>query len=741
MNDIVLEGCRPTPLAHYLKALGVLRLVSEQKDPEARGHWDRDRFVLRTSLNREELVRFFLEEYQPTPLVTPWNGGSGFYAKDNDEALSEIRESTSKRLRPYRDTIEQGFKVLSELGIVEKVKSGDKQTVLESCRAQFSDEALQWLDAAFILSGDGAKYPPLLGTGGNDGRLEFTNNFMQHLTSLMEPLDGVPSHPAQSLLHASLFGELSAELTKAAIGQFLPEHAGGANASSGFSASSLINSWDFVLMLEGACVFTAACVKRMPSDAEGELSSPFTVRAVGAGYGSAAAADEEGSNSRGELWLPLWQRSSSAKEILSLFSEGRVRVSARPARNGVDFARAITNLGVDRGLSGFERFGFHVRNGLSYFAVPLGRFRVRAEPRVSLLGQIDEWLDRFRREAGGKKAPARAQGASLGLETKILQLCAQGDALRTQQVLIALGQCERTMVSSLRWATESFLKPIPALDPKWLREADDGSVEYRLAASLASVRASYRDESRTRLIPIKEQFEPVRTWKNDDGSSIAWNPEAGREVAWTDGPLVVGLNAVLARRLLFVPQAGAGGYQDKGFPSAALGDVCDFIEGRVDDQRLTSLIHGMLLIDWSRVTSEHLPSRRPLSRRPMPGAFYSTLKLCFPGRPDASPADSAADGEPTQIPVVRRIQRLASSGQGAAAFQEARRRLRGSGVSIALTDCITANEIASRASAALLFPISARDLHQLRLALLRPQDITVDEESNATPSPNQELAT
>ena len=27
-----LEGCRPQPLAGYLKALGVLRLVSEQAD-------------------------------------------------------------------------------------------------------------------------------------------------------------------------------------------------------------------------------------------------------------------------------------------------------------------------------------------------------------------------------------------------------------------------------------------------------------------------------------------------------------------------------------------------------------------------------------------------------------------------------------------------------------------------------------------------------------------------------------
>jgi CRISPR-associated protein Csx17 len=33
MNEIILAGCTPTPLANYLKALGVFRLVAEQKDP------------------------------------------------------------------------------------------------------------------------------------------------------------------------------------------------------------------------------------------------------------------------------------------------------------------------------------------------------------------------------------------------------------------------------------------------------------------------------------------------------------------------------------------------------------------------------------------------------------------------------------------------------------------------------------------------------------------------------------
>lgn len=47
-----LDGCAPTPLAHYLKALGVLRLVAEQLDPQARGWWEESASYWRAWLKR-----------------------------------------------------------------------------------------------------------------------------------------------------------------------------------------------------------------------------------------------------------------------------------------------------------------------------------------------------------------------------------------------------------------------------------------------------------------------------------------------------------------------------------------------------------------------------------------------------------------------------------------------------------------------------------------------------------------
>ncbi|MGE3669779.1 MAG: type I-U CRISPR-associated protein Csx17, partial [Polyangiaceae bacterium] len=74
MTEIRLPGCRPIPLAHYLKALGVLRLVGVQAVPDVLGHWRGEEFHLVSSLDERQLVEFFLQRYSPSPLVAPWNG-------------------------------------------------------------------------------------------------------------------------------------------------------------------------------------------------------------------------------------------------------------------------------------------------------------------------------------------------------------------------------------------------------------------------------------------------------------------------------------------------------------------------------------------------------------------------------------------------------------------------------------------------------------------------------------------
>ena len=75
-----LTGLRPDALATYLAALGIIRLLAEQKDASARGFWRDEHFVLVTELDWAEVRQFFLEDYKPTPILAPWNLESGFFS-------------------------------------------------------------------------------------------------------------------------------------------------------------------------------------------------------------------------------------------------------------------------------------------------------------------------------------------------------------------------------------------------------------------------------------------------------------------------------------------------------------------------------------------------------------------------------------------------------------------------------------------------------------------------------------
>src|SRR5690349_11753999 len=92
-------------MAAYLRSLGVLRLITEQADRSAAAWWSGNVFYLESELDEEAVVRFFLEHYSPTPIVAPWNGGSGFYEGDRTEGLDAILASTHERFEAYRKTI------------------------------------------------------------------------------------------------------------------------------------------------------------------------------------------------------------------------------------------------------------------------------------------------------------------------------------------------------------------------------------------------------------------------------------------------------------------------------------------------------------------------------------------------------------------------------------------------------------------------------------------------------------
>lgn len=732
-----LDGCAPTPLAHYLKALGVLRLVAEQADPQARGWWQGERFRLATALDRGQFQRFFLEEYEPSPLIAPWNKGSGFY--NNDPAPKPLLASTAKRFQRMRDGLHAGQALLGEqikaddqvrsikneskgreLGAAQrtalrnsaeyKKRLADaerdfkslKENLISNCRLAWRGPHREWMDAAMVLDDKGIpRFPALLGTGGNDGRLDFTNNFMQRLAEVFDLTDpaGAPSAMASNWIAGALWqATTSGYQSGASVGQYLPGTAGGANNSNGSMADSQLNPFDFLLMLEGAVLFNAHATRRFGGTSASRAAAPFAISAQGAGYASAGESDE---GARGEQWMPLWSQPLTLIELRRLLAEGRAQIGARAVREPLDLAKAVARLGVARGIDGFQRYGYIKRNGDANFVVPLGRFYVpdHSSPLLSCLDDLDAWLPRLRREAR-TAGSARLKQAERKLTESLFAVTQHcGDGLRWQTVLLALTEVESVQVTGSGHAAG----PIPALRPDWVRAASQGNAntpELRLA--LAFALQQWRRDKSNGSKPIRPDTVR-RHWLPLKGSRYHVNAEGRLQVE--PGVVMSGRSvesdavAVLGRRLVEASQQG-----EHRLPltagldvSAGPDDLSAALDGEIDLDRTLALARALMALDkgqWQRA-----PVRIERGRAgEWPDDAWMAIRLALL----PWPLDQREIGADPAI--LRRLAAGDASGAVTLALQRLRAKGIGSTIRIAGVDAATAR----RWAAALAFPITER---------------------------------
>lgn len=523
-----LDGCAPAPLAGYLKALGVLRLVaspaasvrSVAADAQARGFWRDERFHLVTRLGREGLERFLLEEWVPTPLIGAWNGRAGFLeGEDEDRGAASTRRGaelmralegaraprfaafarvvaglrSDERLRRY-DALRAEAKALgapSESALKERLKAVRKAAaeakadLLPGLRAGADEAHLPLIDAAAVI-GDEAAFAPLLGSGFNDGSRDFGVNFAEALLALFGTGDGAPSARARRELPAALFGETGALVERGAMGMFGPGQEG-PNAGVGFSGSNPLNLWDMALPLEGALFWSGAATRRLERHGRGMAAFPFTFEPTSAAAGG--LAEDDPNRPAGEVWAPLWGKPATAEEVGALFAEGRLTVGARAARTGLDAARAVAGLGAARGVAAFERFAMIVPDAkMPRQATPLGRIAAPRSAAVDLAADLEvgDWLGKLRRVAREKTAPARARTAVRRLEDALFGLTDPGRAADgARAALMALGDIAGWMAASPK--AREALRPPPMLSHGWAAAADDGSAEFAMAEALAGI--------------------------------------------------------------------------------------------------------------------------------------------------------------------------------------------------------------------------------------------------------------
>jgi len=866
-----LAGLKPDALATYLAALGIMRLLAEQRDPDVRGFWRNEHFVLVSELDWEAIERFFVEKegYAPTPILAPWNMESGFFslkpteasagesdhdvpADDDEQAeeegdetdqavgdplLDRFASSSAQRLASFRRAIEIALAAIpSELRTAEKgarrahgeyedalkvaeaqggvaelkadveakkiaakgvakgaperealkqaqerlkraqkqqktvsnrakehlkkpiadakahfkeIQGATKDRLISDLRASWGAEGQQWVDAAIALDEKGeASFTSLFGSGGNDGRMEYTKNLRYHLDALFDVGTGDARNDTAARLKAAIFGTPTNLLINKAVGQLFPGRAGGTNMGAGFKGDARINPWEFVLMLEGAAALVAGMSRR--GDVEkARVSSPFWVEGASAGFGS--ASEREGSP-RGEQWLPLWSQPLRYDELVELVREGRAQVGRRQATRATDLVRVTARLGLARGIDSLQRFAYLQRNGLSNLAVSTGRFRVATRSHAALLDDVARWIDRLVRQAGDKNAPASLGVIARRTQECLFTVCRQeSTAMLWREFLATLGEAELVL---LRAGKHPARRPLPPLSTGWLAAVDDGTPEGRTALRLAFGLASQhraRERANTPLVDsVRRHFLPLDDWdkprprfKLDEKGRVQRDPEhvcVGRDLV-TDAIALVERRSIWARsanekREEALRPSNGKRERTPGLPleaaagcEATLEEIGAWVRGEVSDETVLRLIRPLLALKWDEFDAGQVPEP-PL--RGVPDPFHLLFRLAH--LPFDVPVRGSDGRTETQVTVrldPEPLRRLAA-GDLAGALRVAIRRLDASGLRPVFRRGVATPAFARRLAASLAFPISRDDAARAARLVCKPYNVEDAEQVSST---------
>lgn len=584
-------------------------------------------------------------------------------------------------------------------------KAKVQQVMMWSCaRNEF------YRSAIVDMGGDTPAYPSLWGSGGNDGAIDFTARYFENLIQALVNNKGMLT---KDWLVSSLQGSPATGLLtgkKGKVGQFLPGGAGGANSTAGVGSQddTLLNPWDFILMMEGAMLFTAHAARRLVVNIPSRAAAPFVVNSQGAGYASAADSDE---SARGEQWMPLWSQPVTLVELKRLLAEGRAQIGAKPARDPLDLARAVARLGTARGIAAFQRYGYIERNGQSNLAIPLGRFSVpdRVLPRVSCLDDLDVWIRQLksatREEADKEKNNSRRLRSVVHrLSDSLLKVAQQPQTQAAwQSVLQGLVDVEGVIASGRGFAKAG---PIPKLRPEWVEATDDGSAEFRLALSFALQASAFDRKTGMPLAPTRRHWLPLdkdKPWKFATTST-------GSQIRLLIGPEVVmqgrkGIDdaiALVERRLIEASQRG-----ERRLPLQAAmratahpSDLAALVVGTVDVDRTLALGRALMALDRELWPQQFIEVSRP-GHSEWPDDAWLVIRLALlPWPLKTHQAGEIRIG--TDPAIFRRL----VSGDASTAVELALRRLRAAGIRTTVRVATVSTETAFLWAAALAFPIT-----------------------------------
>lgn len=703
---LALPGLSPDSLGNYLASLGLLRVLSRR--------WTSTRIAW-----RDEVLQVV--------------GGPPTLEALLDELVRiAITQADSEVSRREWTQYEKDWSDAQKKGT--KTKSG---VPLALWQAEAQEEQLP-LFAAHAVPHARVSFNPLLGSGGNAGRRDFSAGWRKAVNALAvapqqtkargnsnadaSASSAAPSDERRNALQALLLGQpVTWMLEKLAAGSWFSAGTKLYNSGQSPAREGQVCPWAMVLASEGLALLAGGASRRLGARSARAVGAfPFITQPI------AASTEREADRLRGEIWTPLWTRPMSFAEASTLFSRGRAELHGRGALTPAAFATAIRARGVDAGVSEFRRYTLGRTTSSNTFEPRLeARFSLAAgvdarRSESSTLGRITALIE----QRGFPRDGKRFVGLRGPVESALLDVAAQpstpqaGIAL-LDAVVRALDRIDRNgsfREGQVRWV------PLPL---EWLPSLfvdEQPGVEARLALSLVSA------------FSLARPFATYRfgvEWKY--GQTYAHCTHTERPPArwvWGPGELARVLAVVLSRRLLDREADANTPHQRGRAPLAATtAHVQHWLTGDLDESLFSTWLSRLALFDWRRMPQEvrALIAREDgACRADGDMALFGLLQPLIDQRrlviADLSPNDLLSEDTGARTTeAARSLVTQVRAGSLDTALRIASSRYAMAGARIATFDASFATHQPERLAAALLFTISDRDRARLFERWLRPR--------------------
>lgn len=613
-----LDGINTSPFYSYLSGIALIRMV-----PRLRGWWEGNTFYINQSW--EEVSRYLLQDYAPSPILTPWNKSGGWLvtskAKKNVQHVETYRNSNVSRFRFLREavaTVDEVIKPYLDSGQLNANKGWasdeQKDSFVSELRSQVPDFFLAWIDTVYAFLPKEPIPIPIVGKVGSEGTGEYSKSFGDALFEVFDS-NGSSKQGAEAALRAMLLGETAPIRGKASPGLYDPSSSGlGRNFQSGSKLEPQPNPWGVILALEGVIAFASRITNRFDGSDPGSPTIPFSIWGSKVGYPSAAEQEDV----RMELWLPVWNRPLGKVQLESLFRAGRSRLDDRPVRDGLQFARSVSQLSQRLQIQRLERYGILERASEqgNNWACWLNTIYPNRKNRY-LLGQCELFVRQYTQKAKSRQLSERYFQTAIG-------------ALSISDFLVDLGEALIDVDRHPKYSNITF----PRLTKQWAEQLlqEDYSPETRLATVLAA--------------QPTEGMPQIR-WSAADMISalIDFNRE------W----------AVRASQLTGLSKSNESFVFCYG-SSAEMDDVIHFIRGDTNNAKIWSLARGLRVVNTSYLNWERQQNqlKSPLG--------FAAIALCW--------HHCRLWGGSLELPYEGQILTGLMAGHSRTAIQAALRRLR-----------------------------------------------------------------